>query len=196
MKMMSRLNFGLPLAVPASVSIGHYHYEWCHCLPEMKILSIFAEKFIFRMMWRLALLSVYWRFIRFNLKTSLGFEFLIFIFLIYCLLENLLNVSLTVVDEFHSHLEPMENIPIYSFKDQVHSKKCLLINAFRTFTREKNILLYLLWKVSFGYSRDHNKWNVVKLDGFTLKTDPTRFYSLHCYLFPHLHSCSGHKIIK
>ncbi|KAL1396384.1 hypothetical protein pipiens_010542, partial [Culex pipiens pipiens] len=70
------------------------------------------------------------------------------------IVEHILNVPLTVVDAFHSHLEPMEFIRPETFHDQV----------------------------SFSYARMRNEWNVVKVDGFDLKTDPKRIYSLHCYL--------------
>lgn len=77
------------------------------------------------------------------------------------IIEHLLKVPLTVVDNFHSHLEPMEFIRSDTFHDQV----------------------------SFSYARMKNEWNVVKVDGFDLKTDPKRFYSLHCNLFPYFSFC-------
>ncbi|XP_055909684.1 fringe glycosyltransferase [Eupeodes corollae] len=77
------------------------------------------------------------------------------------IIEHLLKVPLTVVDNFHSHLEPMEFIRQDTFHDQV----------------------------SFSYARMKNEWNVVKVDGFDLKTDPKRFYSLHCNLFPYFSFC-------
>ncbi|XP_055845041.1 fringe glycosyltransferase [Episyrphus balteatus] len=77
------------------------------------------------------------------------------------IIEHLLKVPLTVVDNFHSHLEPMEFIRPDTFHDQV----------------------------SFSYARMKNEWNVVKVDGFDLKTDPKRFYSLHCNLFPYFSFC-------
>ncbi|KAH8302763.1 hypothetical protein KR044_010647 [Drosophila immigrans] len=75
--------------------------------------------------------------------------------------EHLLKVPLTVVDNFHSHLEPMEVIRSDTFQDQV----------------------------SFSYAHMKNQWNVIKVDGFDLKTDPKRFYSLHCRLFPYFSFC-------
>lgn len=75
--------------------------------------------------------------------------------------EHLLKVPLTVVDNFHSHLEPMEFIRSDTFQDQV----------------------------SFSYAHMKNQWNVIKVDGFDLKTDPKRFYSLHCQLFPYFSFC-------
>uniref|UniRef100_A0A1A9W5R5 Fringe-like glycosyltransferase domain-containing protein n=1 Tax=Glossina brevipalpis TaxID=37001 RepID=A0A1A9W5R5_9MUSC len=77
------------------------------------------------------------------------------------IIEHLLKVPLTVVDNFHSHLEPMEFIRPDTFQDQV----------------------------SFSYALMKNQWNVIKIDGFDLKTDPRRFYSLHCKLFPYFSYC-------
>ncbi|XP_034105887.1 fringe glycosyltransferase [Drosophila albomicans] len=77
------------------------------------------------------------------------------------IIEHLLKVPLTVVDNFHSHLEPMEVIRPDTFQDQV----------------------------SFSYAHMKNQWNVIKVDGFDLKTDPKRFYSLHCRLFPYFSFC-------
>ncbi|XP_050096554.1 fringe glycosyltransferase [Anopheles aquasalis] len=77
------------------------------------------------------------------------------------LIEHILKVPLTVIDAFHSHLEPMEFIRPETFHDQV----------------------------SFSYARMRNEWNVVKVDGFDLKTDPQRIYSLHCYLYPFFSIC-------
>uniref|UniRef100_A0A6E8VR23 Fringe-like glycosyltransferase domain-containing protein n=1 Tax=Anopheles coluzzii TaxID=1518534 RepID=A0A6E8VR23_ANOCL len=78
------------------------------------------------------------------------------------LIEHILKVPLTVIDAFHSHLEPMEFIRPETFHDQV----------------------------SFSYARMRNEWNVVKVDGgFDLKTDPKRIYSLHCYLYPFFSIC-------
>lgn len=79
------------------------------------------------------------------------------------IIEYLLNIPLTVVDAFHSHLEPMEFIKQEKFQEQV----------------------------SFSYARMRNEWNVVKIDGgLDLKTDPQRFYSLHCLLFPNFSFCN------
>ncbi|KAI9588606.1 hypothetical protein GQX74_004451 [Glossina fuscipes] len=77
------------------------------------------------------------------------------------IIEHLLKVPLTVVDNFHSHLEPMEFIRPDTFQDQV----------------------------SFSYALMKNQWNVIKIDGFDLKADPRRFYSLHCKLFPYFSYC-------
>ncbi|XP_053955564.1 fringe glycosyltransferase isoform X1 [Anastrepha ludens] len=77
------------------------------------------------------------------------------------IIEHLLKVPLRIVENFHSHLEPMEHIRPETFPDQV----------------------------SFSYAHMRNQWNVVKVDGFDLATDPRRFYSLHCKLFPYFSFC-------
>lgn len=46
--------------------------------------------------------------------------------------------------------------------------------------------------MSFSYARtiDNDNWNVLQIDGGINKIkDPTRFYSLHCYLFPQSEIC-------
>lgn len=77
------------------------------------------------------------------------------------IIEHLLKKPLTVVDQFHSHLEPMKFIRRDILEDQI----------------------------SFSYSKNKEEWNVVKIDGFDTKYDTNRFLSLHCYLFPHFHFC-------
>ncbi|XP_014095726.1 fringe glycosyltransferase isoform X2 [Bactrocera oleae] len=77
------------------------------------------------------------------------------------IIEHLLKVPLRVVENFHSHLEPMEHIRPDTFQDQV----------------------------SFSYAHMRNQWNVVRVDGFDLAKDPKRFYSLHCKLFPYFSFC-------
>lgn len=73
------------------------------------------------------------------------------------IIEHLLRKPLTVVDQFHSHLEPMKFLRRDSLHDQI----------------------------SLSYSRyGKDDLNVVKIDGFDYKIDPTRFLSLHCFLFP------------
>lgn len=77
-------------------------------------------------------------------------------------IEHVLKKELTVIDQFHSHLEPMKFLHQNSFYDQI----------------------------TFSYSRySPDEMNVVKIDGFDNRLDPTRFLSLHCYLFPHLKLC-------
>ncbi|RZF37816.1 hypothetical protein LSTR_LSTR007178 [Laodelphax striatellus] len=78
------------------------------------------------------------------------------------IIEHLLKKPLTVIDQFHSHLEPMKFLRQDSFHDQI------------TFSYST-------------YSKD--EVNVVKLDGFNMRVDPTRFLSLHCFLFPYFPFC-------
>ncbi|XP_054270130.1 fringe glycosyltransferase [Macrosteles quadrilineatus] len=78
------------------------------------------------------------------------------------IIEHLLRKPLTVVDQFHSHLEPMKFLRQDTFHDQI------------TFSYSK-------------YSKD--EINVVKIDGFDNRIDPTRFLSLHCFLFPYFTFC-------
>ncbi|XP_043471367.1 fringe glycosyltransferase isoform X2 [Leptopilina heterotoma] len=78
------------------------------------------------------------------------------------IIEHLLKKQLTVVEQFHSHLEPMK----FLNKDTFHEQ------------------------VSFSYSKgSKDEWNVVKIDGFNPRDDPTRFRSIHCHLYPKLSYC-------
>lgn len=77
------------------------------------------------------------------------------------IIEHMLKVPLTVVDQFHSHLEPMEFLRPETFQDQV----------------------------SFSYAKMKDDWNIVKIDGFDKETDPKRFLSMHCHLFPYYSFC-------
>ncbi|KAL3267777.1 hypothetical protein HHI36_006906 [Cryptolaemus montrouzieri] len=77
------------------------------------------------------------------------------------IIEHLLKKPLTVVEQFHSHLEPMKFIRRDMLKDQI----------------------------SFSYSKNRVEWNVVKIEGFDTKYDTNRFLSLHCYLFPETRFC-------
>ncbi|XP_044755226.1 fringe glycosyltransferase [Coccinella septempunctata] len=77
------------------------------------------------------------------------------------IIEHLLKKPLTVVDQFHSHLEPMKFIRRDMLKDQI----------------------------SFSYSKNKEEWNVVKIEGFDAKYDTNRFLSLHCFLFPETRFC-------
>lgn len=74
------------------------------------------------------------------------------------IIEHLLKVPLTVIETFHSHLEPMDILPKETFKEQV----------------------------TFSYGHIKNNTNVLLIDGFDDKIDPTRFLSLHCHLYPNL----------
>ncbi|XP_048505028.1 fringe glycosyltransferase [Athalia rosae] len=78
------------------------------------------------------------------------------------IIEHLLKKPLTVVEQFHSHLEPMKFLHKETFQDQI----------------------------SFSFSKNtKDEWNIVKIDGFDLKYDPKRFKSIHCHLFPHFSYC-------
>ena len=75
-------------------------------------------------------------------------------------LEHLLRVPLTTVEEFHSHLEPLRFIR--SLADQI----------------------------SFSYSRYKGEMNTVDVNGFSESEDATRLLSLHCMLFPQTRYCN------
>lgn len=75
-------------------------------------------------------------------------------------IEHLLKIQLTRVEQFHSHLEPMRLIKKDLFNEQL----------------------------TFSYSLDNDP-NTVDVDGFNEITDPTRFLSLHCFLFPEASNC-------
>lgn len=77
------------------------------------------------------------------------------------IIEHLLKKKLTVVDLFHSHFEPMKFLKPESLPEQI----------------------------SFSYSRFGRDLNVLQIDGFDQRIDPTRFLSLHCYLFPNFSFC-------
>ncbi|KAI5638530.1 fringe-like domain-containing protein [Phthorimaea operculella] len=72
-------------------------------------------------------------------------------------IERTMQLNLTIVPEFHSHLEQMKLIPSDIFREQI----------------------------SFSYSPK----NTVDVPGFDASYDPTRFLSLHCFLFPHFEFC-------
>nr|AAO38754.1 fringe [Junonia coenia] len=77
------------------------------------------------------------------------------------IIEHLMKKNLTRVPEFHSHLEQMKLLMPETFRDQI----------------------------SFSYSKSKNGWNVINVPGFDVRYDPTRFLSLHCFLFPHFKFC-------
>nr|XP_027199479.1 fringe glycosyltransferase-like isoform X1 [Dermatophagoides pteronyssinus] len=82
------------------------------------------------------------------------------------IIEHMLNKKLTVIEEFHSHLEPMAML-------------------------EKNLLKN---QVSFSYSGNNLNRNVLQLNQLdSIHNDSTRFYSLHCYLFPELCRWKNHR---
>jgi len=73
------------------------------------------------------------------------------------IVEHQLGINLTVIPEFHSHLEPMADMK----EDDLHNQ------------------------ISFSYTAvEGNKDNVLDIQGpFSPSIDPTRFYSLHCRLY-------------
>ncbi|CAN8003280.1 unnamed protein product [Ixodes hexagonus] len=77
------------------------------------------------------------------------------------IVEHLLKKKLTVVENFHSHLEPMKFLKKEVLSDQV----------------------------TFSYSRFGKEMNILSIDGFPYRVDPTRFLSLHCHLFPNFSFC-------
>ncbi|XP_077291970.1 fringe glycosyltransferase [Arctopsyche grandis] len=77
------------------------------------------------------------------------------------IIEHLLGKPLTVVEQFHSHLESMK----FLRRDTLHDQ------------------------VSFSFSNHKDEWNVVNVEGFDLNYDPNRFLSLHCFLFPYFSFC-------
>ncbi|KAH7643711.1 fringe glycosyltransferase-like [Dermatophagoides farinae] len=84
------------------------------------------------------------------------------------IIEHMLDKKLTEIDEFHSHLEPMAMLEKNSLRNQV----------------------------SFSYSGNNiNNRNVLQINQLdSIQNDSTRFYSLHCYLFPSL--CGWKKFDK
>lgn len=73
------------------------------------------------------------------------------------IISYMMKVPLTVVEQFHSHLEPLNSIKLESISEQI----------------------------TFSYSKILDEMNTVKLpDGFDISIDPTRMLSLHCFLFP------------
>ncbi|CAG0883739.1 unnamed protein product [Darwinula stevensoni] len=77
------------------------------------------------------------------------------------IIEHLLGKNLTVIEGFHSHLEPMQFLNPDSFHEQI----------------------------TFGYNVNGTARNVLRIDGFSTLEDPTRFLSLHCFLFPEFAPC-------
>ena len=74
-------------------------------------------------------------------------------------IDHLVKVRMTVVDEFHSHLEPLR------------------------FVRD------LQNQISFSYGNYGSEMNTVEVEGFNEDEDKTRFLSLHCQLFPNFSWC-------
>jgi fringe protein len=80
--------------------------------------------------------------------------------------EHVLKTPLTVVAEFHSHLEPQRFLGSGSAVDD---------------------------QIYFSYSKYGNEMNVIAIEGFVAEEDPTRFKSLHCRLFPNFSWCPRNK---
>ncbi|RWS27260.1 fringe glycosyltransferase-like protein [Leptotrombidium deliense] len=75
------------------------------------------------------------------------------------IIEYLLRTKLTVVEQFHSHLEPMKFIKPNSLSQQI----------------------------TFSYSKYGQEMNVIAVkSGIKPDSDPSGFISLHCHLFPTL----------
>jgi len=74
-------------------------------------------------------------------------------------IDHLVKVKMTVVDEFHSHLEPLRLVKDY--EDQI----------------------------SFSYGNYGTEMNTLEVEGFGVEEDKTRFLSLHCKLFPNFSWC-------
>ncbi|XP_055327518.1 fringe glycosyltransferase-like [Paramacrobiotus metropolitanus] len=73
------------------------------------------------------------------------------------IVEHLLKVPLTIIERFHSHLEPLYLMDLETLKTQI----------------------------SFGYSTYRgNQMNRVSVSGWNSESDPTRFLSLDCLLRP------------
>ncbi|CAH1794173.1 unnamed protein product [Owenia fusiformis] len=78
-----------------------------------------------------------------------------------------LQKKLTVVSSFHSHLEGLWRVR--DLEDQL----------------------------TFSYSSFANqKQNLVSVSGFDENRDPTRFWSIHCHLFPYLKDCARYSSTK
>ncbi|CAL4122255.1 unnamed protein product [Meganyctiphanes norvegica] len=77
------------------------------------------------------------------------------------IIEHMLHKKLTVVDEFHSHLEPMQFINTDTLQNQV----------------------------SLSYSQYNNEMNVLPIEGLDKTQDPTRLLSLHCLIYPNFNYC-------
>lgn len=86
------------------------------------------------------------------------------------IIEYLLKKPLTVVEQFHSHLEPMKHLKSDMIRDQI----------------------------SFSYSRNtEGEHNVVVLDhSFDMIKDHTRFLTIHCFLFPNFNFCHKRNTIS
>ncbi|KAH1003366.1 hypothetical protein HUJ05_011291, partial [Dendroctonus ponderosae] len=89
------------------------------------------------------------------------------------IIEHLIKKPLTVIDEFHSHLEPMKFIRKDLIEQQA-STDCVRA-------------------ISFSYAKLKEEWNVVRIDGIDERFDQNRFLSLHCFLFPRFNFCPNRR---
>lgn len=97
------------------------------------------------------------------------------------IVEHLLNRQLTVVEEFHSHLEPMKFLKVSQLPEQVP-----LVSQFHRF----KCLICLINQITFSYSHYGSEMNVLNIEGsFSRQADPYRFLSIHCLLFPNFSFC-------
>ena len=80
------------------------------------------------------------------------------------IVEMLAEVPLTKLDEFHSHLEPLRLV------------------------RELEKQISFSYS-SYGKEGEEEEKNIIEVQGFKEKEDPTRFLSIHCTLFPSTSWC-------
>eukprot|EP00914_Ancora_sagittata_P022211 GHVO01044138.1.p1 GENE.GHVO01044138.1~~GHVO01044138.1.p1 ORF type:complete len:117 (+),score=5.06 GHVO01044138.1:248-598(+) len=87
------------------------------------------------------------------------------------IISHKLKKELTIVKDFHSHLEGLWKINQHNIKNQITvSYMCM----------------------SSTTSKVRNWCNSVDLSsGFSLHDDPTRFLSIHCLLYPNLAMCQS-----
>lgn len=93
------------------------------------------------------------------------------------IIEYMLRKPLTVIEQFHSHLEPMKHISESRMNEQIsfsysHSPQSTEISDMNT------VHLPHTGSSSSGES-----------PYFDPRVDPTRFLSLHCHLFPNFNYC-------
>ena len=81
------------------------------------------------------------------------------------LINNLLHTNLTVIQTFYSHL------------DQYFAHKIRLDDIKEAIT--------------FSYPVHSEGKVIVKIHGFSFEDDPTRFYSIHCFLKPYAQICNN-----
>ncbi|ESO98634.1 hypothetical protein LOTGIDRAFT_93476, partial [Lottia gigantea] len=77
------------------------------------------------------------------------------------IISHLMKKQLTVIEQFHSHLESLN---LMSKRDLVN-------------------------QITYSYKYQDKTKNILNIDGFSIKQDPTRLWSLHCFLFPTFREC-------